>query len=674
MKASSLEHHSTHPKYRADIDGLRAIAVLSVVGFHAFPYWVKGGFIGVDIFFVISGFLISTIIFENLHRDSFSFVEFYSRRIKRIFPALIVVLAASFVFGWFALLAVEYKQLGKHIVGGAGFISNYLLWAESGYFDNNTAWTKPLLHLWTLGIEEQFYIIWPLILWFAWKQGLNLLTIAIAVAVISFALNIGKVHGDSAAAFYSPQTRFWELMAGSVLAYIKLYKQNIIDVWLRNIVYEKASEANPKTINNAQSLLGAVLIGAGILIIKKEFSFPGWWAVLPTFGAVLIISAGPYAWLNRAVLSNRVLVWFGLISFPLYLWHWPLLSFARIMESETPSREIRIATVVISIVLAWLTFSLIEKPIRFGSHSKAKTITLIVLMIVVGYVGYNTYTRDGLGFRATKQEHLASLFVPYPHEPFHNQECENLFPTFKGFDACLLSKPYKPTIAIVGDSHSNHYYKSFAKQLNNDSIINIGIWRCLPFSSQTLQSQNKCSENIDQTLTFLSNEESIKTIYLSAYWSYLEAGKFGVDEDWRQASPLTPEDSLSFKKNGEAFIAKLISANKDVILIRDIPDLDFNVESCFAMRPVRITQKIRVPCAIDKAEYEKRISIYESTLSDILIKYPTLKVFDPKSIFCDNKFCWASKNEEPLYANSDHLSIYGADLIVKELLSKFPVQ
>jgi peptidoglycan/LPS O-acetylase OafA/YrhL len=177
--------HLTHPKYRADIDGLRAIAVLSVVCFHAFPVRLKGGFIGVDIFFVISGYLISTIIFDNLERDSFSFVEFYSRRIKRIFPALLLVLIACLAFGWFALLADEYKQLGKHIAAGAGFVSNFVFWNESGYFDN-AAETKPLLHLWTLGIEEQFYIIWPLLLWAAWKRKFNLLTITLVIAIISF--------------------------------------------------------------------------------------------------------------------------------------------------------------------------------------------------------------------------------------------------------------------------------------------------------------------------------------------------------------------------------------------------------------------------------------------------------------------------------------------------------
>jgi len=177
--------HLSHPKYRPDIDGLRAIAVLSVVAFHAFPSWMKGGFIGVDVFFVISGFLISTIIFENLDKGTFSFSEFYARRIKRIYPALLIVLTASIVFGWFSLLADEYKQLGKHTMAATGFISNFVLWSEAGYFDNS-AETKPLLHLWSLGIEEQFYFIWPLLCWFFWRMKFYRLALVVGFILASF--------------------------------------------------------------------------------------------------------------------------------------------------------------------------------------------------------------------------------------------------------------------------------------------------------------------------------------------------------------------------------------------------------------------------------------------------------------------------------------------------------
>jgi len=287
-------NHLTHPKYRPDIDGLRAVAILSVVGFHAFPEWIKGGFIGVDIFFVISGYLISTIIFDSLEHKHFSFAEFYSRRIKRIFPALLVVLVSCLVFGWFALLADEYKQLGKHIAGGAGFVSNFIFWNESSYFDN-AAETKPLLHLWSLGIEEQFYIVWPLLLWLAWKQRFNFLSITLAVVLISFWLNISKVGEDAVATFYSPQTRFWELLAGSILAYVTLHRpqfKHSFDTWLGKIIFAHPSDVGGNTLRNIKAFVGAGLIAAGILVIGKENHFPGWWALLPTLGAVLLISAG----------------------------------------------------------------------------------------------------------------------------------------------------------------------------------------------------------------------------------------------------------------------------------------------------------------------------------------------------------------------------------------------
>lgn len=196
-----IQNQLTHPKYRADIDGLRAIAVLSVVIFHAFPTMLPGGFVGVDIFFVISGFLISSIILGSLIENKFSFTQFYTSRIKRIFPALILVLVLSHAFGWFALLSDEYKQLGKHIASGAGFMSNFTLWHESGYFDN-TAETKPLLHLWSLGIEEQFYIIWPLTLWIAWKYKTNILTLTLTLATGSLLFNPYHIKQDSTATFF----------------------------------------------------------------------------------------------------------------------------------------------------------------------------------------------------------------------------------------------------------------------------------------------------------------------------------------------------------------------------------------------------------------------------------------------------------------------------------------
>ena len=390
----------SNPKYRPDIDGLRAIAVLGVVVFHAFPIWLRGGFIGVDIFFVISGYLISTIIFENLEHGTFSFTQFYARRIKRIFPALALVLATTLVIGWFLLLADEYQQLGKHVAAGAGFISNFILWQEVGYF-NNAAETKPLLHLWSLGIEEQFYIIWPLLLWFAWKRNFNLLTITVICLITSFILNLKGIKHDAVATFYSPQTRFWELLCGSLLAWVMLYKKERLNVlllkadhFLKSIIFRdgddlgESQENKLKTLANFSSFLGLLLLLYGFWRINKELNFPGTWPLIPIVGTLLLIIGGSNAWVNRHLLSNKVVVWFGLISFPLYLWHWPLLSFLSIVvDHEISTRNFRIAAVILSIGLAWLTYRLIERPIRFGKRGKVKVAILCSLVSLLGATG-----------------------------------------------------------------------------------------------------------------------------------------------------------------------------------------------------------------------------------------------------------------------------------------------
>lgn len=367
--------HLTSPKYRPDIDGLRAVAVLMVLSFHAFPNWVPGGFVGVDIFFVISGFLISTILLENLAQDRFSFSEFYIRRIKRIFPALLLVLFSTLIFGWLVLLSDEYRALGKHVMGGAGFVSNLILWQESGYFDH-AAESKPLLHLWSLGIEEQFYIVWPVVLWASYKRKINVLLITVAVAVCSFALNIYSVGNDAVAAFYAPQTRFWELLIGSSAALLTMHPPS----WISS----GRSEGRRWQKTHILSVLGFGLLCAALYFVNRDTVFPGWWAILPTVGAVSLIWAGPTGVFNRHILANRLLVWFGLISFPLYLWHWPLLSFSRIVEGNLPRPGVRLAAVTASVILAWLTYRFIEKPVRSGAGGGSvwMTGTLAIAMTV----------------------------------------------------------------------------------------------------------------------------------------------------------------------------------------------------------------------------------------------------------------------------------------------------
>lgn len=383
----------SHPNYRADIDGLRAIAVMAVVAFHAFPSWMGGGFIGVDIFFVISGFLISTIIFENLDKGTFRFSEFYARRIKRIFPALSTVLVACLLFGWFSLLPDELHQLGKHVTAGAGFVSNFVLWAESGYFDNS-AEMKPLLHLWSLGIEEQFYIFWPFLIWLAWRSRMNVYGVIGLLGLGSFVCNIATVYHDPVAAFYSPLTRFWELLCGAVLARYALDSTNAVSHG--SLISSKQKKFFTFSLDRRFQFLksdvlactGSFLLILGFTVINKELSFPGHVALLPVLGTFLLIAAGPRAWINRSVLSNKILVWIGLISFPLYLWHWPILSFGRIIYFDAPPLKFKVAAVVASFILAWLTMTYIEKPCRFRGGNALRTARwLFVVLMSLAAVG-----------------------------------------------------------------------------------------------------------------------------------------------------------------------------------------------------------------------------------------------------------------------------------------------
>ena len=512
QSAPSTEKHLAHPKYRPDIDGMRAIAVLAVVGFHAFPNWLRGGFVGVDIFFVISGFLISTIIFGSLDKNNFSFIEFYSRRVNRIFPALLLVLASCFAVGWFILLPEEFKTLGSHIAAGAGFFSNLLLITESGYFDGS-AETKPLLHLWSLGIEEQFYILWPILLWAATKTKKTILPIILLALAASFALNIYGVHESPTSTFYSPLSRFWELLSGSLLAWISLYSGNR----KINQLGFFGDRALPRNINSA---LGAALILSSIIITSKEKSFPGWWAIPPVLGAVLIISAGPHAWINRKLLSNRALVWVGLISFPLYLWHWPILSFLRIIEGESPATHLVIGAVFASFTLAYLTYRIIERPAR-TKPKKHQTAVLIALMMTAGVAGVLTYTMNGFGFRFPQEIQKIVQFRYDPKEPFRQYTCflekDQDFTQFK--DCGVTRDRSKETILIWGDSHAAQLYSGYKAAFGKDfNLIQRTASLCMPIVGIEKQDRAFCKDINNDTLALIKREMPDKVV-LAAYWS-----------------------------------------------------------------------------------------------------------------------------------------------------------
>lgn len=519
----------TKKNYRPDIDGLRAISVLPVVIYHAFPDLLSGGFIGVDVFFVISGYLISNIIFYSLHNNKFSFMSFYARRIKRIFPAVIIVLVLSYLAGWIMLLPQDYEQLGKHIAAGAGFLSNIVSLYEAGYFDGS-ANLKPLLHLWSLGIEEQFYILWPLLIWLTWKNKYTILPIILIIVAISFYLNIDGVKLNHTVTFYSPHTRFWEILCGCLLAWISFIKKENLYKYFNfkktNLIFNK----NERLLKNIASTVGILLLLYGFLTINENFSFPGFWAVIPVLASVLLIYAGPDTWVNSKILSNKLAVWFGLISFPLYLWHWPLLTFSRIMESGTPSYTTRIFIVMLSILLAWATYRFIEQPIRFGKKNKITTAQLAIGMLIIGCIGLATYKYNGFLFRFPKiVQNIMDFRFDY-REAYRSGTCF-LDPEqdHTGFEKCdSTEKQGQDTILLWGDSHAAHLYPGYkATYGKTHNLIQRTASGCPPILDLTVKTRPHCSKINDNIIKYLNKNVPDKVV-LAAIWTDYNLDKLGI--------------------------------------------------------------------------------------------------------------------------------------------------
>ncbi|MBO9644509.1 MAG: acyltransferase [Pseudacidovorax sp.] len=514
----------SHPAYRPDIDGLRAIAVLSVIIFHASPRWLPGGFVGVDIFFVISGFLISTIMFGSLAGGGFSYAEFYARRIRRIFPGLVLVLIATLAFGWWVLLADEFRQLGKHVLASAGFVANLVLWGEAGYFDTVVE-TKPLLHLWSLAVEEQFYIFWPLLLTLAWKRQHLLRWMGVAVG-LSFLLNVGLVVRHPDAAFYMPFTRVWELGAGAMLAWV---------------AWRRGPGAAPLPGHQFMGAAGLACIVAALGLLDRYKAFPGFWAVLPVLGACLCIAAGPQAWFNRRLLGARLFVWFGLISYPLYLWHWPLLAYARVLQEGflDPPRVLRFGALGVSVLLAWLTFRFVERPLRRGGRGVVAG--LAGAMVVLALVGAAAQLRwllprnDDPSIQAIMNAG-ADWVYPEALKPFSFEG--------QGFER-IDGGPRE--VLLIGDSHVEQYRAralALAERKPDEVSTLVFATRgaCPPIPNLIEDRDPICGERLSAALD-LARTPAVKAVVIGGCWGCY----FDVDQAPPAASAPPPPDHYYYR-------------------------------------------------------------------------------------------------------------------------------
>lgn len=512
---------SSRANYRADIDGLRAVAVIAVILFHAFPGKMPGGFVGVDVFFVISGFLITGIIYNNLKKGSFSFYDFWARRIRRILPALLFVIIAVFIAGWFYLLPTEFETLKSHIKWGLAFAANFKLNSEVGYFDVS-ADLKPLLHLWSLAIEEQFYLIWPAIMFVCSRRRLNLLTSTILLASASFFCRKLFLHTGEAS-FYMPWTRFWELLIGAVIAiyyedysaqfvkYFEIYEKRIRPFFLKDADAAKGF----KVVREILSCLGISLITYACFKFDKSTPFPSKMTFIPVVGASLLIIAGRDAWFNKNILSSRPMVFVGLISFPLYLWHWPLLSYLRIIQGD-PSWEFKLIAVGFSFCLAVFTYYSIESVMRFELgkfHWRAPALLIVAsaLILVTKYSHIDPYS---IKFGVEKINSAIDTWV-FPTPKMTIKEFPNGLPYYE------ISTENSKKVLLIGNSHMCQWAPAFEKIASIDNhfptVLFVDVSGCEgPIPRPAIQ------KTYDQIKDLILSGEDFESIFWASHWKGFE--------------------------------------------------------------------------------------------------------------------------------------------------------
>lgn len=691
MDVNQMNPHS-HRVYYREIDGLRGISVLSVLCYHAFPKWVSGGFVGVDVFFVISGFLITQIILQQLEQGKFSLSNFYARRIKRIFPALLIILIAALICGWLLFLAQEYTLLGKHVFSGATFSTNYFLMGESSYFDVNI-YAKPLMHLWSLAIEEQFYIFWPCLILVAWRRSFNILSLMLFLGIISFAWNMHLVNNNPTQAFYSSAARFWELLTGSILSWIYVYHRerwdahiSLLGKCLQPVIYQNTDRrktANPKLAYELFSLTGFVLLGFAIWQFDHETLFPGTWVLIPIAATLCLIIAGSVSFLNRQILTNRIIVWFGLISFPLYLWHWLLLSISSILSNHQPNLLIRLSAVGLSILLSWVTYQWIEKRIRARQDIKI-VILLFGIMVSVGLMGLLVYKHQGLQDRSVLDSvKQANQDLHYPiKQRLEGWLCEK---SPSALTMCDFDGE-SPSSVLIGDSHAYRLYDALKAQHRsyNQTLGMLTVFGCPPLldiisTDDPQNDQRRCFENMTPIIDMLTKEDTVRSVILASrgplYTTHEGYGGIGIDR--HDFDLYFQGEQRGSRSNEEVFsvgldktLAALIHAGKSVTYVYDVPELGFLPEECIKGRPLLLV-KPRAICAIKKSDFIERTKTFRTLVETVLNRHPSVRVVDLSEALCDEEWCYASKEGRLLYTDDDHLSFFGASYVIDRAGEKF---
>lgn len=661
-------------QYRKEIDGLRAVAVIPVIFFHAALGPFRGGFVGVDIFFVISGYLITTILVSNLKEGRYSIVNFYERRIRRILPALFLVLLACLPFAFLWLLPRELKDFSQSLAAVTLFASNILFWRESGYFDSASE-LKPLLHTWSLAVEEQYYLLFPLFLAFLWKRFRSHIELTLlSILILSIAASQWAKNYYPTANFYLLPTRGWELLVGSLTAFALIKDRRLI--------------SNRHAVETLAAL-GLTLIGVAVFSFNEQTPTPSIITLIPTLGTALVILFARHETLTGKVLGYRPLVTIGLVSYSAYLWHQPLLAFARLRSLTPPSDSLVFSLVIACFCLAFLSWRFVEQPFRIFGRFSTQSIFIfalsgIVLFLILGVIGHKTNGVFGRTFDAP----MHAIQSGGNSKEF-NTKCWNQLSGSGNLDsACLLGKSGStPSFVVFGDSHAGTLIPEIDRQAKelNISGLDYTYKSCSPLAGGTDESEKGgnriCAMLREQFFDRLVGEKIPHTVILLSRWTLrLEQQRFNNQEGGKETGEKATWHAPNFRTKGyvEALSAnyresveKILASGRAVVLIYPVPEMGWDVPS--RLGRIYMLNGIIKPedASTSLAVFLERNKTANMAL-DSIADHPSLFRIRPKDFLCSTTIpgrCVAHHNGQSLYYDDDHLSNLGASPIVSEALS-----
>ncbi|MDY3693158.1 MAG: acyltransferase family protein [Proteus mirabilis] len=632
--------------FREDINGLRAIAVLSVVIFHFNKDYLPGGFIGVDIFFVISGFLMTGIIFRGIENNNFSIVRFYSNRANRIIPALAMLCLVLMIFGWLYLTPLGYKELSKQVFSSITFISNFVYSMQSGYFDASSS-ENWLLHTWSLSVEWQFYIIYPVLL-LSLSKVLSLRTIKIlliASTVFSFLFCIYATNRWTNPSYFLLPTRSWEMLIGGI-AYIYPIKSK-----------------NNKLIRN----LGLLIIILSFIFISESILWPGYIAIIPTIGVYLVISANNP---QSRIMNNKVAYYIGLWSYSIYLWHWPIVVFCNYFGFSNFYMG-----VISSIIIGCISYYLIEKikinQINFNSLKSFLSYKPLMIFTVMTAMPAVIYIDNGVKFRVNDLVINAESAINDKNK--FTKEC--FYSPMDPYDAkpCIIGNKENISVIIVGDSHAEAISPAVinAYDLNNDGVVMYLRYSC-PFIlgvNNTLYSKYNCSEANKKNLDEIKEKyPNIPIVVINRTPVYI----YGQTEKSRKTKNNAPSAYFSKRYNQvtsdllyeftEHYVDTICELTKSnpVYITTTTPEMPVNVPREIAIRSLRSNKQENIVMPV--SDYKER-NKYTTELLDATHKRCGANILDTSKYLCDSNYCIGSIDGNPLYYDGDHMSAKGSEIL-----------